>query len=78
MWNFGKIAPNDNQSFLMPVAFLTLFSTSVLVCGLLVFYKPYRLFFEGKKKEAAETVLFTSIYLLIVFVVLISGILIFK
>lgn len=52
---FGKV-PN----YFGPVAFLLLFSTSVLVCAVIVFYRPYKLFFEGKKKEAVDLVLYTA------------------
>lgn len=77
MWNSGKILP-EPESFLMPVAFLTLLCSSVLVCGLLVFYKPYKLFFDGKKREAMETVLFTAVYLVGVFILLMTGLLLFR
>lgn len=50
-------------NFFGPVLFLLLFSTSALICGLLVFYKPYRLFFDGKKKEAVEVVVSTAAWL---------------
>lgn len=46
-----------------PITFLILFSTSAMICGLLVFYKPYRLFFAGKKKEAADVVVATAVWL---------------
>jgi len=68
MWNaeniFGK-----TDTFFIPIALLTLFSTSALICALIVFYKPYKLFFDGKKKEAIDVVLSTAGFL-IVFVVL--------
>lgn len=59
IFNGNKIFGNMNNYF-GPLAFLTMFSTSVLICGLLVFYKPYLLFFSGKKKEAIETVVSTA------------------
>lgn len=68
---FGK-TPN----YFGPVAFLLLFSTSVLVCGLLVFYKPYRLFFEKKRTEAIDLVVSTTIWLfvfLVIFLLLALG-----
>lgn len=55
---FGKMG-----TLLGPLTFLTLFSTSVLVCGLIVFYHPYKLFFSGKKKEAIDTVFSTAVSL---------------
>lgn len=61
-WQASNIFPEPNLPF-GPILFLLLFSTSALICGLIVFYKPYKLFFEGKKKEAVSTVLFTSAWL---------------
>lgn len=55
---FSKVSP-----YFGPVMFLLLFSTSALICGLIVFYKPYKMFFEGKKKEAVAAVVFTSLWL---------------
>ena len=51
-----------------PVAFLLLFSVSAMICGLIVFYKPYQLFFDGKKKEAMDLVLSTAGWLFAYFV----------
>jgi hypothetical protein len=62
MFNGNKIFGNMNNYF-GPLAFLTMFSTSALTCGLLVFYKPYKLFFDGKKKEAVDTVVATAVSL---------------
>ena len=61
---FGKV-PN----YLGPVAFLLLFSVSSLICALIVFYKPYKLFFEGKKKDAADLVLYTTFWLFLFFMI---------
>ncbi len=55
---FGKV-PN----FFGPISFLLLFSTSALVCGLIVFYKPYLLFFAGHKKDAINLVVQTTVWL---------------
>jgi len=52
---------------LAPVAMLTLFSVSVLTCGLLVFYLPYRMFFEKKRREALDLVLYTTGFLFLFF-----------
>ena len=59
IWQGDKIFQKMNY-FLAPVLFLILFSVSALICGLLVFYRPYKLFFEDKKKEAIDTVLATT------------------
>jgi len=64
IWNFpnlfGKV-----DTFFAPIAFLLLFSTSALICGLLVFRKPYKLFFAGKKKEAMDIVVSTATFLFV-------------
>ncbi|OGG00135.1 hypothetical protein A2Y99_04855 [Candidatus Gottesmanbacteria bacterium RBG_13_37_7] len=60
---FGK-----NDRYVGPVTFLLLFISSAMVCALIVFYKPYLLFFKGKKKEAIETVVHTAIWLFIAFI----------
>lgn len=70
-WQGNHLFPKVNQYF-APVMMLLLLSVSVLVCGLIVFYKPYRLFFDEKKKDAANLVISTSLWLFIsVFVFLI-------
>lgn len=62
---FGK-----NDKYIGPVAFLLLFISSALICALIVFYNPYLLFFNGKKKEALETVVNTALWLFIAFILL--------
>jgi hypothetical protein len=69
----GKI-----QGVLAPVSVLILFSTSVLICALLVFYKPYMLFFKDKKKEAIDIILYTTIFLAVYFLVIITIAITFK
>jgi len=46
-----------------PLVFLTIFCFSVMVCGLIVFYKPYHLFVDNKPKEAGQLVLATAKWL---------------
>lgn len=77
IWNGERIF-GEMESYFGPVAFLTLFSTSVLTCGLIVFYKPYKLFFDGKKKEAIDVVLSTVISLFAILVVLFAVLLLIK
>lgn len=59
--------------YLGPVVVLILLVASVLICGLIVFYKPYKLFFAGKKNEAigvvASTAIWLAVFLIIVFVI---------
>lgn len=65
MFNANKIFGANPQGFFGPIAFLLLFSTSALACGLIVFYKPYKLFFDKKRKEAIDQVVGTAIHLAI-------------
>lgn len=62
---FGK-----KDTFMTPIAVLTMLCVSVLICALIVFKKPYELFFDGKKKEALDVVVYTSFSLLVIVVVL--------
>lgn len=71
MWNADKMFGNKPNYF-GPVAFLLLFSTSALICALLVFYQPYQLFFANKKKEALDLVLFTALFLFLFFLIFFS------
>lgn len=64
-----RISPKVN-SYFGPVVLLLLFSVSALICGLLVFYRPYRLFFADKKKAAVDVVVFTALWLLVFFLLL--------
>lgn len=61
-----------------PILFLLMLSTSVLICGTIVFYKPYKFFVEGKKKEALDTVIFTAIWLIVFLLLYIGAIVIIK
>ena len=62
---FGK---QDN--FITPIFVLTMLCVSVLVCALLVFKKPYDLFFDGKKKEAINIVVYTTVSLFFILAIL--------
>lgn len=77
MWNANKLFANM-KNFFGPVAFLTLFSTSALICALIVFYKPYKLFFAGKKKEALDVVVSTAGFLAGFFVLFLLLLFLFK
>jgi len=47
-----------------PILFLSLFSFSALICGLITFFYPVKLFFiDNKKKSAVEVVLYTALFL---------------
>lgn len=76
MWKgndiFGKI---DNLAG--PVFFLLLFSVSVLICAILVFYNPYKLFIKGKTKTALNVVIATAVWLLIFLLAFVIGLILF-
>jgi len=55
-WQGNHIFPKVSPYF-GPLMVLLLLCTSVLTCGLIVFYRPYRLFFAGKKTEAINIVM---------------------
>lgn len=71
MFNIERFMDNK-PNFFGPVSFLLLFSVSALVCGLLVFYNPYILFFEKKKKQAIDLVLYTTAWLFAFLIVFLS------
>lgn len=77
MWKgneiFGKV-----DSYIGPVTVLVMLSVSALICGLIVFYKPYKLFFENKKEEAINVVLSTAISLFVILLVLFGIMIILK
>lgn len=62
---FGKM-----DSILGPITVLVMLSVSALICGLLVFKKPYELFFDGKKKEALNVVVYTAVSLFTILLIL--------
>jgi hypothetical protein len=58
-WKADEIFGQMNN-FTGPITFLLMFSVSALICAIIVFYQPYKLFFDGKRKEAASLVLYTT------------------
>lgn len=54
----GRMAPKD-QSFLAPVAAMSLFTFSAALMGYLFCYQPGVMYFDGKKKEAVKLFLQT-------------------
>lgn len=77
MWNSNNVFGKMNST-LGPIFVLMLLSTSVLICASLVLYKPYRLFVDGKKKEALGVVVSTASWLFILSMILLAGIIIFR
>jgi hypothetical protein len=47
------------NTFLAPVALLSLFVTSASITGYLIFGKPVQMYIDGKKKDALKLVTYT-------------------
>jgi uncharacterized membrane protein len=71
MFNANKIF-GKQDNFVTPIVVLLLFSVSALICSLIVFYRPYLLFFDGKKKEAISLVVATTSWLVVFFIAFLS------
>lgn len=77
IWNAEKIFPKLGLPW-GPILFLLLFCASAMICGLVVFYKPYKLFFDGKKKEAVNVVVSTAEYLFLILLLFLGSLLVFR
>ena len=67
-WKGNEIFDKPDR-YVGPVMFLTLFIASALICALMVFYRPYQLFFDGKKKDALDAVVNSAAWLFIFFII---------
>jgi len=56
-WGTSMVNPKD--SFIAPVAMISLFTLSAAVMGYLFLYQPIQLYFDNKKKEAVRLFLQT-------------------
>ena len=52
------------------ILFLLAFVISALICGSLVFVYPASLFFGNREKEAIEAIIWTAIWLIFLFIIL--------
>lgn len=66
----------DDRGILAPLLALSVLSVSVLVCTLLVFAEPYRLFVAKKGSEALELVISTTKWLVMYLLILVAGIIV--
>lgn len=76
-WNADAVL-GQTDTFLSPIVFLLLLSVSILVCGILVFLKPYKLFVAGKTKEALGVVISTAASLFVFLILSFLGMLLFR
>jgi hypothetical protein len=56
-WGTSMVKPKD--SFIAPVAIISLFTLSAAVMGYLFLYQPIQLYFDNHKKEAVKLFLKT-------------------
>ncbi|MFZ3301371.1 MAG: hypothetical protein WA152_01505 [Microgenomates group bacterium] len=66
----------ERDTFITPIFVLTMFCVSALICALIVFKKPYELFFSGKRDEALSVVVYTAASLFI-FLLFLFGLMFF-
>lgn len=71
---FGEEFFGKEDTYLMPVVFLTLFTLSAAVVGSLMFGKPVMLYLDGKKRDAVQlagaTIGFLAIEAFALFIIL--------
>ncbi len=74
---YGMDNDSLENTFLMPVAVLSLFTLSAAVMAYIFFYQPFQMYFDGKKQEAlklfVQTVAFFAGATLLLFILLFSG-----
>lgn len=56
---YGTVFKVGNNSFIAPVALISLFTFSAAAMGYLFLYQPFVLYFDGKKKLALDLFLRT-------------------
>jgi len=59
--NFGTKTMSHPNSFIAPVAVISLFTLSAAVMGYIFCYQPAQLYFDGKKKQAVQLFLQTVV-----------------
>ena len=74
----AKLAGNRPDTFIVPVAMISLFTLSAAVMGFIFGYQPLQLYFDNNKKQAVklflQTVLVFAFITAVVFVLLFTGV----
>lgn len=74
--NYGSKLFGEADTFVTPIAVLSLFVLSAALMGYFFLYQPFQLYFDGKKKEGVklflETVGVFAVITLIIFVFMLS------
>jgi hypothetical protein len=60
--NFGSKMASHPNTFLAPIAFISLFTLSAAVMGYIFCYQPAQLYFDNKKKQAVKLFLETVVF----------------
>ena|SRR3989344_9557354 len=60
LMNFGIKMAGQQNSLIVPIAMISLFTLSTAVMGYLFCYQPIQLYFDGKKKQAVKLFLQTT------------------
>ena len=69
MYYGSQMKIGRTNSFLAPIALLTLFVFSASLTGFLIVGKPLQLYIDGKKKDALSLLSYTLVYLFVATVV---------
>jgi hypothetical protein len=59
--NFGTKMISRPNTFIAPIAIISLFTLSAAVMGYIFFYQPGQLYFDGKRKQAVKLFLQTVV-----------------
>jgi len=68
MWN-GESKLGGGNNLITTAVLLMLFVLSAAICGLLIFGKPVKLYFDGKKKEGLKFLFWTIGWILIITII---------
>ena len=75
---YGTIFKVGNNSFMAPIALISLFTLSAAVMGFLFCYQPLQLYFDNKKTQAVNLFLQTlavfAVITALIFIVLFAGV----
>lgn len=76
---FGMQHAESEDTVVIPIAILSLFSLSAAIMGYIFLFQPVQLYLDGKKKQATtlllKTILAFAVITSIIFALIISGVL---
>lgn len=74
MWHAQKAFKTVPEYF-APLLFLTVFTTSALICGILALYQPFLLWEQRQTRRALKLVLYTALWLVAMVILLVAALL---